>query len=476
MRLDRSRSQPIRGAEDANRARSRFRPSALMLVIVAATGLHAQRMPLEIPAATPFPVQLDKHVPMKIGEPLTCHLLYPVYAENKLAIPAGSVLRGSVVALNPDRSRRIHGRLWGDFTPFHTPVVRFDQLELPDGTIEKVVSSDTTDGAPVLHLSTPASRPSRSFLVRQIEQLKESAKETLALVTAPERTDRLVQLIYGQLPYHPERIETATMWTPTLAQPLAVSPNEIAASAKSIPAPVPAPSKTPSLSPSRPMGSSDADPVWQLRAYLKQTISSANEKPGDTFEAVIAEPIFNSDHTLAVPEGSILVGTITQAKRARSFGRAGKLRFDFRELRLPGAPVQHVQGELAGADAKKSQHIQIDSEGGVQPKAQNRVIVPLVLTLLAGRALDDDGNATASAAVASNGFGIIGRVIGIVAGSRGLAAGIGYYAAGLSFSERWLVRGQNVAFMKNTRIEVTTVPSRNPLSAEEVKPGASAQR
>ena len=34
----------------------------------------------------------------------------------------------------------------------------------------------------------------------------------------------------------------------------------------------------------------------------------------------------------------------------------------------------------------------MDSEGGVQPKSQNRVIAPLVLTLLAGRALDNDGS------------------------------------------------------------------------------------
>ncbi len=45
---------------------------------------------------------------------------------------------------------------------------------------------------------------------------------------------------------------------------------------------------------------------WRLRAYLQQTISSANEKPGDTFQALVAEPVFNADHTLVVPEGSLL--------------------------------------------------------------------------------------------------------------------------------------------------------------------------
>jgi hypothetical protein len=48
-----------------------------------------------------------------------------------------------------------------------------------------------------------------------------------------------------------------------------------------------------------------------------------------------------------------------------------------------------------------------DFEGGVQPQSQNRVIVPLVRTLLAGCALDDDGSA-AGYAVAFNGFGIVG--------------------------------------------------------------------
>lgn len=449
----------------------------LLPIIVVALKLSAQERPIPVPAATPLPVQLGKHVPMKKGERLQCHLLYPIYAKNQLVIPAGSIVRGSVIALNPDRSRRIHARLGGDFTPFHIPVVRFDQLVLPDGTTRQIVSSDAADGAPVLHLSTPAAAKSHSFISRQIAQLKQRGKDMVHLVTAPGRKDRLVQLLYRQLPYHPERIETATMWTITLTQPLALTPYKASANGKSNPAAAPQVSRKPHPTSSPQTETTSADKsAWHLRAYLEQTISSANEKSGDTFNAVVAEPIFNPDHSLAVPEGSVLVGTITQVKSARSFGRAGKLRFDFRELKLPGAPAQQVQGTLAGADASKSQQLQIDSEGGVQPESQNRVIVPMVLTFLAGRALDDDGNFTANAAVSSNGFGIIGRVVGIVAGSRDLAAGIGFYAAGLSIYERWLVHGHNVSFVKNTRIEVTTVPSRNVLPTAGLKQGPSENR
>ena len=449
----------------------------LLSLILAASGLSAQSGSVQVAASTPLLVRLGKHVPMKKGERLQGNLLYPVYAENRLAIPAGSVLRGSVVALDPDRSHRIHSRLGGDFTPFHIPVVHFDQLVLPDGTIKQIVSNNATNGAPVLHLSTPASKSSHSFISQQIAQVKERAKDTLALVTAPGRKDRLVQLLYSQLPYHPERIESATMWTVTLAQPITLRPDEIFANGKGNQAVAPPFARKPRPAPSPQADTSSGDAsAWHLRAYLEQTISSANEKPGDTFNAVIAEPVFKPDHTVAIPEGSVLVGTITQAKPARSFGRAGKLRFDFRELKLPGKPSQHVQGSLAGADAVKSQQLQIDSEGGVQSKPQNRVIVPMVLTLLAGRTLDDDGSLAGNAAIGSNGFGIIGRVVSMVAGSRNLAAGIGFYAAGLSFSERWLVHGQNVVFVKNTRIEVTTIPSRNPLPAVELQRNPSGSR
>ncbi|MGH9585577.1 MAG: hypothetical protein ACRD3F_01395 [Acidobacteriaceae bacterium] len=439
----------------------------ILALLSAVPSLVAQQNPYQVPATTPLSVQLEKHVPMKMGEALECHLLYPVYAKNQLVIPAGSILRGSVVALKPDRSRRIHSKLWGDFTPFYIPVVHFDQLEFPDGTIKQIATKNATGGAPVLHLSTPGPKKSHSLIYREIAAVKEQAKQTVALVTAPGRKDRLVQFLYTQLPYHPQRIETATMWTAALAQPLSLKPYKISVGLKNDP-PVPSPAqhKSRPSQTSQESAKSREQSAWHLRAYLEQTISSATEKQGNTFEAIVAEPVFNSDHTVAVPEGSVLVGTITQVKPARSFGRAGKLRFDFRELKLPNnGASQNVQGSLAGADASKSQQLQIDAEGGVHSKPQNRVIVPLVLTFLAGRALDEDGSLAGNAAVASNGFGIIGRVAGMVGGSRDLAAGIGFYAAGLSFSERWLVKGQNVVFPKNTRIEVTTVPSREPLPA-----------
>jgi hypothetical protein len=437
------------------------------LVAVLPSLSLAQATSIQIPSTTPLAVQLFQHVPMKTGESLDGRLLYPVYVENQIAIPAGTVLRGSVIQLDSDRSRRIHSRLRGDFTPFHVPVVRFDQLLLPDGTLQTIVSDSAKDGVPILRLSPPPGKRKGSFITRQIAEEKQRLKDAAALVTAPGRGDRLVQFIYTQLPYHPERIETGTSWTVELAHPLNLKfspPEEANDPPTHVESKLTVKAKPDATGPPRDQGKE-----WRLRAYLQQTISSATEKPGDTFQALIAEPVFNADHTLVVPEGSLLVGEITRAKPARSFGRQGKLRFRFRELQFPSGFSQPVEGTLAGVDSNKSADLQMDSEGGIQPKAQNRVIVPLVLTLLAGRAFDDDGSRVGNSAVASNGFGIVGRVVGIAASSRNVAAGIGIYGAALSFYDLWLARGHNVVFVRNTRIEITTTPRRSKLNAPSIK-------
>ena len=427
--------------------RQRCLASGVLLLALLSSSLDGQTTSIQIPAETPLSIQLIQHVPMKTGERLEGRLLYPVYVDNRIALPAGTVLRGTVMQLDSDRSHRIHARLRGDFTPFHIPVVRFDELVLPDGALQPIVSESGKDGAPILRLS-PAPGKKGSIISRQIAEEKQRVKDAAAQFTAPGRGDRLVQFIYTQLPYHPERIEAGTAWTVDLAQPLNLRLAD-----------------PPPEDGQKPAGSSSE---WRLRAYLQQTISSANKKPGDSFEAIVSEPVFNAEHAVVVPQGSELIGEITQTKRARSFGRQGKLRFRFRQLKLPSGFIQPVEGTLTGVDANKSANLQIDSEGAIAPKPQNRVLLPLVLTFLAGRGLDDDDSRIVNGAVASNGFGIVGRIVGIVASSRNVAAGIGFYGAALAFYDAFLARGHNIVFVKNTRIEVTTTPGRstmNPPSA-----------
>jgi hypothetical protein len=440
-------------------------PGAFLL----AGSLPGHAKTIVIPSGSPLSVELLRHSPMRAGEPLEGRLLYPVFIENRIAIPAGSILRGRVIRLDPDQSRRIHSLLRGDFTPFHIPVVQFDHVVIEDGTPQPIVCDSAKDGMLILRLSPPPGHKKGSFISRQLKEAKRKIIETSALFTAPGRGDRLVQFVYGQLPFHPQRIETGTTWTVELAQPLRLQLTD-GPSAGSVDPPLAGTKNSvtgqpPEFTKRQPK----QDTEWQLRAYLQRTISSAKDKPGDTFEAYVAEPVFNSDHALEVPEGSLLVGEITQAKPARSFGRQGKLRFHFKELRFPTGFSQPVEGSLAGADSDKSANLQIDSEGGVEPQALNRVAAPLILTLLAGRAFDSGQNRTFNRAVSSNGFGILGRVVGMVEGSRNYAAGIGFYGVALSVYDLWLARGHNVVFAKQTRIEITTTPRGSQVKASNVK-------
>ena len=71
---------------------------------------------------------------------------------------------------------------------------------------------------------------------------------------------------------------------------------------------------------------------------VKGVLSSATDHRDTPVRAVVSQPLFSSDHTLILPEGARLDGTIMEAVPARLFGRNGQLRFTFRQLELtPGA-------------------------------------------------------------------------------------------------------------------------------------------
>jgi hypothetical protein len=471
-------------AKAANPRRSLIlRCAGLVLpaLALAWAGTAAAQRSICVPAGSVLSVKLDRHIPMRVGQTFAGRLLYPVYVQSRLAIPAGVAVLGHVTALKPARTRRIRSRLGGDFTPFHIPAVTFDALILPDGAIEPIATNAAMGGAEVLHLSVAPAPASRSWVRRQLDRIAGSARESvnsaISAVTSPGLGDRLLQLLYGQLPYHPERIAAGTTWTATLKMPLELPEiRQSTARTGSNAAPV------------HPLGGGSATPpgkkfnsgkpeVWHIHAYLKQTIGSAIDRRGERLQAVVASPVFDSSHNLTIPQGSMLMGTVTEAKPARWFGRAGKLRFDFRELKLPGTKGSgHILGTLAGVDSDRSQQLAIDDEGGISPKPRNRIVAPLVLTVLAGRTLSDDGSVAGNAAVGSNGFGLIGRIVGMTAGSRALAAGIGFYSAGLSFAERWIAPGGNVTFPANTRINVTTAPVPAALPVVDPRPVASNKK
>ena len=126
-----------------------------LAALLAAHPAQCQTPEATIPAGTPLPVSIDDHLPMRAGQTIRAHLLYPVYVDNTLVLPENTVITGTVTELRPNRSQRNNARLKGDFTPFHIPVVSFTGITLPDGRSLPVVTSTATDGAPIYRLVAP---------------------------------------------------------------------------------------------------------------------------------------------------------------------------------------------------------------------------------------------------------------------------------------------------------------------------------
>ncbi|HMG87284.1 MAG TPA: hypothetical protein VK574_16245 [Terracidiphilus sp.] len=398
---------------------------------------------------TSLQVEVSRHYPVKIGQPIKAHLIHPIYSDGKLVVPQNTPLEGRVIALQADSKTRWHARLRGDFTPFHTVEVQFDKLELPTGPVS-IAAAPAADGAPVIKLRASGVSPKQSFIARRWAEAKANLHDRIAYFTAPGKGDRALQLLYHQLPYHPERIDANTAWSFELAAPVVLP-----ASATAPPPPSPSAS-----------GAGKPE-IWSVNATLARDLTSATAKPGDSVEALVVEPVYDSEKYLVVPQGSRLIGKVAVAKAARSFGRNGKLRFTFQKVQFPEGYNREVEGALAGAATEKSQNLSLDAEGTITPRNQSSVIAPLLLTMLAGRALDEDGNLTAQTGVASNGFGLVGRIVGVAAGNRNIAAGIGFYAAALSVYDNFLHSGRDVVFPHDTRIEIETTPLRAPVIKPE---------
>jgi hypothetical protein len=385
---------------------------------------------------------------MHAGQPIRAELIYPVFVDNTLTLPAKTTLTGTVTELRSDHSRRVSARVNGDFTPYHIPIVHFTHIILADGTELPIATGTATDGAPLLRLTAP--KPHKGGLIhKEWDYGMQVLHDQTAVFTARGKADRFVQFIYHQLPYHPQRIEKGTAWTIETTEPLSIpaQPASTIAAATPTPAdPAPAPD-------------SNGRQPWIIQAFLRDQLTSATAKSGQPITAIVAEPVYNADHTIAVPQGATIIGAITNAKPAKSFARAGALGFDFKQIVLPDGQTQNVQTALTGADAAANANLSMNSEGKVNPKPQDKIVVPLLLAILATRPLDEDRDfQNARNTVGANGFGFAGNIIGLAGGSAKISTGIGAYGTAVSIYRRWIARGREVTFAHDTRLVLQTTP------------------
>ena len=425
-------------------------------------------IPLTVPSGAPLHVALDKRVPIKkAGVPIEGHVVEPVYVFDKMVIPAGSKVLGHVTAVDAvSKKRRAMAIANGDFTPLRVAHFDFDTLVLKDGKrlpLETAVSAGTPN---VVHLTAGGEGKKKGRVQQAVDQAREQVKqrehEAIQEVKAPGKVQRLRAAVLAELPYRRQVLPAGRQFTAELKSPLEFGNEQCA------------PQELAHLGGEIPPGSI-------VRARLLTSLNSARDRQGAPVEAVIAEPVFSSDHQLLLPQGTRLKGVVTKAVPARRLNRNGQLRFTFRQIQLPQTQVQaqtppptsprNVEASLQGVDVSRDAHMKLDTEGGAHSvKSKTHYLLPAIDVLLAMTSTDFDahnrivqeraagtGDAAGGlggAVRGGAGFGFLGSLIALAARSTPVTAAFAFYGAGCSVYSHVLARGSNVVFPKNTPMDI----------------------
>ncbi|HEY2014028.1 MAG TPA: hypothetical protein VGH38_11040 [Bryobacteraceae bacterium] len=432
---------------------------------------------LNVASGAPLRLYLTRRVSKRLRAPAEAKLLDPVFAFDREVIPAGTVAQGEVSRVQPvTKWQRVRAIVNGDFTPLRSARIEFTSLTLPDG---HKISTHTVEALSLNSIYIEPSKNKKSKPPKPQPQsqnggilgtAKQTAKDRINgavnartrgiadVVRGPNKKEKLVDLFWSKLPYHPQYLRRGTRIDAPLRDPLQFGVAAV---------------KLADLS---ELGSQPPqDSV--VHARLLTALDSASARQGESVVAVVSAPLFSPDHKLLFPEGTHLTGTVVMAKKARSFHRSGQLRFNFQRVDLPedvanlrpAAPRPEpikTQATLAGAEGSGPAPLKVDSEGSVQAQeSKTRFIAPLISLALASRAADNDaghhhdsgatgGEANVSGRTLGGGLGLgmVGAAVSQSSPYVGMA--FGYYGLAWSIYSSLIARGGEVQFDKNAMMDI----------------------
>jgi len=164
-----------------------------------------------------------------------------------------------------------------------------------------------------------------------------------------------------------------------------------------------------------------------IRVRMNETISSANASVGDAFSTTVVDPVY-AGGTEVIPAGSVIVGRVTQVKRAARKSKAGTLAVEFIALKLPNGLSRAMNGSLSSGSGDTTTY---DNEGGVSGGSSMKRNVVFI-----------GGGAAAGA--------LIGAIAGGGKGA-GIGAGVG---AGLGVAGAYFSKGKDAVVKPGTEFGV----------------------
>jgi hypothetical protein len=90
-----------------------------------------------VPAGTPLKVDLDQEIRIqRVGQPVHGKTVEPVYAFDKLVVPAGTEVIGKISGIDRvAKARRTVAAMNGDFSPSRQVHIEFNELVMADGSM-----------------------------------------------------------------------------------------------------------------------------------------------------------------------------------------------------------------------------------------------------------------------------------------------------------------------------------------------------
>jgi hypothetical protein len=437
--------------------------------------LQNPNIPLTVSPGVPLRLYLTKRIPKRLGATVEGKVLEPVYAFDREVLPAGTAVSGRVSAVQPvNKWLRLRSIVGGDFTPLRNALVEFESATLPDGkklslrTVQTVgLNSIYTEPSPKKKKTAPQN-PNNGTLGTAKQTLKDKMQQAINgrtggfadIVRGRNKKEKLADFLWAKLPYHPQYVRRGTRFDAPLQDALRFGTESV------------------KLSDLAALGSQPSSESM-ARVRLLTALDSASAKQGEVVIAELAAPLFSPEHKLVLPEGTRLVGAVTLAKGAKSFHRAGQLRFNFQKVELP-AEVANLrpseprpepsslttQATLADAEGSGSAPIKVDSEGGVKAQeSKTRFIAPVISLLLANKAADNDAGRHNAAGVSgtdanvsgrtlggASGFGLVGMALSQSSSYVGMA--FGYYGLAWSVYSNVIAKGGEVQFNKNAMMDI----------------------
>ncbi len=432
---------------------------------------------LQVNAGTPLRLYITQRAWYRKGEIVHARVAEPVWAFDRIVIPAGAVVEGQVVEIHPVAGMiRAMAIVRGDFTPLKRAQVSFTHLLLPDGRSLQLDTRPSLGLATIFVPPRPAKKKNRKksgaphnqpsveanskraqfrAFVKQQAQAQANARSGgfLDFVRGPNKREWVENFLWGKLPYHPQWYRTGTRFDAELNAPLEFG--DVMVDSANLQA----------------VGSQPL-PDTPVLVRILSTVTSADAHVGDPITGVLSQPLFSADHRLSLPEGTQLTGKITLARSARMFHRGGQLRFAFDSVQRPvfasaAAPPEAVRADLTAAEEGKGS-VKVDQEGTAEAtESKTRFLRPLVAGLVAAKSADNDtGKSTASSGPSANysgrslggfsGFGLFGTALS--RGPKPIGAAFGYYGLAWSVYSTLVSRGLDVTFEKNSAIAIRFAP------------------